>query len=373
MFNRMCIGLILALIGVTMVHAADKPVIFINTNLAPTGKPGVDLNSLVAANGGYKKFMELAESLGYEVRHGYLTSITPEVLEPVDLFILAIPGMTLMDEDKQAIVEFVRKGGGFFVLAYPENLFANAYLSNLESLLTNYGITFGQSSYNSIVAAMKSGTPFLAPEPVQEIRSPEGHVALLVDPVRAQTIASSNSGRVMAAYSINTSLLGSGKVLVVADFMMPFYQKLKLQTVDNLHLSNNAEFFTNVLLWFKGSADLTPLKVKVQKGPHTVGGTATVKVKVKNLGSSESVATTLVLTLCSVDGTSAGEEIKSLRKIDLPAIAPGAAKTIKTSVTFPAFLATGQYCLKAVVDPQGQSGDADTGNNAKTSVTFTIN
>lgn len=354
-------------------RADGKPVIFINTNLADTkGIPLFNIDNMVASNGGYADFMQIARDLGYEVRHGALSSTSADFLETIDVLILAIPGFSLLEEDKQAITDFIKGGGSLLVMVYPQSGFKNLDLSNLGSLLSGYGITFGPSSFSNLVGYLEGDTPFAGPDAAAEIASPFGRVALTLDQAKAKKAAVLSNGKVLAAYSIDTSMLGSGKVLVLGDFTIPYHYDVPKEN-DVIHLLDNEAFVTNFLRWFKGSPDLAALKVKVQGGPFAAGGTATVKVKTKNLGTSDSVATTVSITLYSFDGAAPAEEIKILKTVALPAVSAGKAKTIKAVITFPAFLSAGQYYITAQIDPKVTSGDTDTGNNLKQSIVFTLN
>ena len=147
--NCCTITLIFLLAGLVTAWAAadeqdsaslDQPLVLVNTN---NGDP--DWNAI---NQGHSMFYNRVRAAGYRVTQRYMSGYTDENLAGVDILVLPDVGgaaspyglAPLLDEDKEALRRFLRRGGGIMIYAYPGGF---SDYSNIDSFTRDYGIWFG--------------------------------------------------------------------------------------------------------------------------------------------------------------------------------------------------------------------------------------
>lgn len=365
----MLLGMVLAalLIGVATADAqkarpaADKVKFFINTNVGAT-----PLGNLVSTNGLYAKFAELVRAEGFEITHGLLVSITPDFLETIDVLMLPIPALILLDEDKDAIREFIRNGGSLFVLGWYDTGVPWWDFSNMDSLIREFGITFGQSSGgNRLFGSVVDPGPLSDPKDVSAIESTLARKALLVESGKAVKGATLENGQTLIAVSTNKTLLGKGRVIVCGDFSM-FAQS---DTANYIDASDNTDLAVNIIRYLGGSVDLMVNKIAFNGSSLASFNPANITVRVKNLGTLASGSGKLSIILADSAEVTGAEDIKTLKTLTFSDVAPGKKKKLKTSLSLPAFVGAGTYYLKVVIE---YNGDTDPSNNTKVSAPFTV-
>lgn len=346
-----CICVFLGAVQDEQPAAKKKPHVFITTNSCSS------YINCHATNGGYSKFAKNARESGFTIEHGQIMDITDELLESVDIFILATPPFSLDDEDKKALRRFLRRGGSLLVLTYIHDEWDG--FSNLDGFLVDYGITFGKfGGFHSYTANVIPDSPLSGPEPCEIIYNPYTVSFLQLDKKSAQVVARTDNGEILAAISLHKNL-GKGRMVVVgADHM--FYDNY-------IGKYDNEAFKTNILYYLYGGCDLKMLKTKFRGKNLSPGDDVTLIARVKNIGNLES-AETVVEFILSDDGEFTARpaaSVATLATVDLPPLAAGKAKKIKTKVAIPDSLEPGEYFLFAIADPEGTGNDSNPDNNIK--------
>lgn len=349
------IAVLVCLSAITVANerppAVDKPFILVNTN---TFWP-----EFHATNQGYGKFAEACRAEGFSIDHRFLVHITDNALEDVDVFILASPAFILDDDDKRALRDFMRRGGGLLVMAYPDD----PDEANLNSLLRGYGIWFDRFIIGGRFEADVSATsPLSGPYKCKVITSHfngDSFYFLGIDPDSAEAVATIDDGSIVAALS-HHKFLGKGRLVVAGTDVFPWEQ-----VIDRL---DNRAFVLNTMHYLIGSYDLSVVLSKFKGKSVIAGEKKTVIAKVKNIGTKVSDGTKIRFYL-SENGTLTGPttSVATLKTMKLAAIDPDKSKKIKVKVKIPSNIAVGDYYLIAAVDPEGTSKDSDQSNNTKAS------
>jgi hypothetical protein len=340
--------------------ASDKPLIFFLTQ---------QYENTTAVNGGFAEFSMLAKSLGYRVDHGRWTEINENLLDGIDVLVMAIPELFLNDNDKVALKEFIRGGGGLLVIGYNANHFLWTDYANLSGFLKEFGIEYGASSVGDMYGTMISGVPLAGPNTVNRIKSPSKHIEVVVrDTGKAQMQAGLDNGHGLLAIGTSKGIIGKGKLVVHGNVAM--FVKGQYSFID---YENNRELVANILLYFLGGYDLKMMSVKVKEKNLYPGDSVKVIVKIKNIGGADAGNFKISYVL-SDDGSllpaSALLELKTLNYKKI--IKAGKKVKITTTITIPTWIGSGDFYLVGVIDPDNQTHDADASNNAKAGKRFTI-
>lgn len=370
MFNKgtvLLLVLVALLLGVATAEAqksrpaADKVKFFINTNVGPN-----PIGNLVSTNGLYAKFAGLVRGEGFEITHGLLTEYSPDFLETIDVLMLPIPALIMLDDDKNAIRQFIKNGGAVFVLGWYDTGVPLWDFANMDSLIREYGITFGQSSSgNRLFGSVANPGPLAQPREVGAIESSVARKALIVESGKATKAVTLENGQTLIAVSTNKTLLGKGRVVVCGDFSM-FAES---DVISYIGASDNTDLAVNIIRYLGGSVDLAVNKIAFNGNALASFNPTTITVRVKNLGTLASGNAKLSIILTDSADVSGAEEIKTLKTVNFSNVAPGKKQKIKTSVSLPAFVGAGTYYLKAVIE---YNGDANGDNNLKVSAPFTV-
>jgi len=328
----------------------DEPLVFLNTNseIYGIGFNDLDLHSMLGKR---------LRAEGYRINHGKLGDLTDEILEGMDVLILLDPNFALLDEDKQALRNFLRDGGGLVLMVCQ----GYADLSNLGSFLVDYGIRFNPKTSQDTLAGVLSGSPLSGPRLCRQIGYNEtGRVYQLLDQGNAQAAAVTGSGYIVSSTSTHKNL-GRGGIVVIG------YDCLFMNMFIDDH--DNSAFALNVMDYLTSGFDLSVGLCKFKGRNVTAGDRVRVIGRVRNVSSKRSEATSVRFVLSSTnayDG-SPPEVVATLGNVNLPALGPGGFKKVKKKFRVPSGVAPGDYYVIAVADPDGTSGDANADNNYKAS------
>ena len=88
-------------------------------------------------------------SLQQYIRHFYrldvgMAAFTPSLLDSYDVVVIKTPTVTFPEEELRALEQYVRKGGGLFLIGDHTNVFGTS--SNLNPLATRFGLRFNYDS-----------------------------------------------------------------------------------------------------------------------------------------------------------------------------------------------------------------------------------
>lgn len=318
-------------------------------------------SDFTAINGGFADFAKACRKADFGIDHRMLGSIADEDLEGVDIFILAVQPFSLGKDDKAALRRFVRNGGGLLMIAH-QNL---SDVSNLSSFSQDYGITFKNAPpWHPWKAQILSKSPLRGPKNCSIIgcNSPNGaRFNLEVDSKNAEAVA-----RVLEVNEIICAIskhknLGKGRFAVIGS-MMPFYHLF-------FSLYDNENFCINMMHYLSERFDLTVVLSKFKGKDFLPGKKITVIGKIKNTGTGASNATKVRFLLSDTDTYPVGPpaDVITLKTVNLGPIQPNKTKKIKAKAKIPNGIASGEYYLITVVDPEGASGDSNAANNFKAS------
>ncbi len=332
--------------------SADSPFIFVNTN-SPYG-------FIVAINRQFSSFAQIARSMGFDIDHGHLNEITDEFLEDVDILVLAAPGFALLDEDKAALRRFLQRGGGLFFMAAHRNW---VDLSNYDSFLGEYGITFGISEWGTVKATVPPGCTLSGPYPCYQITNNLGlsKAYLVTDPSKTEIVAIRPNGNILGAVSTNRRPLGLGRMVVFGGIGV--VSNNALAQYDNTNLAKN------ILTYLLGGSDLRTTLCKFKGRNIRPGSKVKLIAKARNDGNEASSATIVRFFLCTTNtyNDSPPEVVATLGSADLPSLDPGKSKKVKIKVRISTSVTPGDYYVIAVADPDDTIGDTNTSNNYKAS------
>ena len=319
-------------------------------------------SDLYTAEGGYAKFAELALQLGFAVEGRRLSKFTDGVLGDADILILPLQSFVLSDGDIGALRQFVRNGGGVFVLGYCEDMFmANEHtLESLGRFISDYGVQFAASSSNDAMASVDKDSPLSSPHPAAEVRSPYLRELLGIDESKADAAAVFQDGGIHTAFSVHKGALGLGRLVVCGD--------ANLATTDGpqpvIGMADNTNFLKNILIYLKGGADLGISMVKFRGKSATPGARVVVISRVKNFGNLSSGKGKVSVLLVSADDSQPSFELDPLKTVKIKPLAPGKSKKCKITVSIPLEVEEGEYLVLVKVEPKGNGGDTDPANNS---------
>lgn len=330
---------------------AAKTKILMNSNAEPAPE-------FYRPDKGWSDFADELESRGFDFDHKSMQGISESDLVGVDIFVLINPVFTLMDDDKAALRNFVKNGGSLFVLVHGNDTWGDT--SNMDSLLKNFGIEFGQVNFGELIAEVPAGCTCAGPNPCSRVRFMNATALLQLDSKNTEVVVKTENGDVLGAISTHNNL-GKGKLAVLGNSLI--FHNVRLPYQDNLN------FGLNIFEYLKGGVDLSVVLSKLKGKNLTAGKEVTLIGKVKNEGSSASPATkvrfALSKTASPVSGAASSQ--KTLATVDLSSVAAGKRKKVKTKAKIPSSVKKGSYYLLTIVDPKGTSGDSNTGNNYKAS------
>lgn len=140
--------------------------------------------------------------------------ITPEDLEMSDLLFIHVPSSRYTKNEVDAIHEFIRTGGSLF-LAFDVDGWATLEQTNLNDLISPFGIKFGADSPDTEVgASTRSGK--ITSEAVK-IPYHGGRI------VEGGTPFAFTTGPEEVPFAVFAELAGGGKIVVMGDAMAPLY------------------------------------------------------------------------------------------------------------------------------------------------------
>jgi len=101
-----------ACVGASGLYAAEtKAVLFDNAHLQSIG------NANWTTTGGFSDFADTVKGMGYAVDENKNQKITLDYLKKYDAFVIPEPNIKFAPEEEQAIVEYVKGGGGLYMIA----------------------------------------------------------------------------------------------------------------------------------------------------------------------------------------------------------------------------------------------------------------
>ena len=222
--------------------AKDKPVLYINTNVSW---------AIGEVTKSFSDFIALAEAEGFEVDHGYLNRITDSFLEGIDVLMIYSPGNYFLDSDKAAIRRFLRGGGSLLMIPAHSWFFDD--LSNIGSLIEEYGIGIGPEHYNSnILGNVPADCPMAGPEKCKKVELRHSRVCLVVDKKYARSVIDLTDGQIGGAICTNPKRIGKGKLVVLGNSLQSYQYQ------------DNRAFNINMLKYLYGSFDINVLLTKVK-------------------------------------------------------------------------------------------------------------
>ncbi len=314
---------------------------------------------------GYARFAELARRLGFAVEGRRLWKFTGGVLGDADILILPLQSFVLSDGDIGALRQFVRNGGGVFVLGYCEDMFmANEHtLESLGRFISSYGIKFASPSVNDAIASVDKDSPLSGPHPATEVCSPDMRELLGIDESKADAVAAFGDGGIHTAFSVHKGALGLGRLVVCGDASLAS----TTGAPPVIEMADNTNFLKNILLYLKGGADLGISMVKFRGKSATPGASVVVISRVKNFGNLSSGKGKVSVLLVSNDDSQPSFELDPLKTVKIKPLAPGKSKRFRVTVSIPPGVEAGEYLVLVKVESKGEAGDTDTANNSMAS------
>lgn len=162
--------------------------------------------------------------------------ITAENLEFSDLLFIHVPSSRYSENEVEAIHEFLRNGGSLF-LAFDVDGWATLEQTNVNDLISPFGIRFGSDSPDTEVgAATRSGK--VTGEPIK-IPYHGGRI------VNGGTPFAFTTGTEEVPFAVFKELDGGGKIIVMGDAMAPLYMN-SWQGVDDYQTE---KFMEAVIQW----------------------------------------------------------------------------------------------------------------------------
>ena len=314
---------------------------------------------------GYARFAELARKLGFAVEGRRLSKFTGGVLGDADILILPLQSFALSDGDVGALRQFIKSGGGVFVLGYNEIMFTNIghALNNLGTFISGYGIEFAAPSCDAASALVDKASPLSRPYPAAHIRSPNMRRLLDIDASKADAAAVFEDGGIHTAISIHWKTLGLGRLVVCGDMNLPLCDD---SNGDVIGKADNTPFLKNILLYLKGGPDLGISMVKFRGKTAYPGSKIVVISRVMNFGNISSGKAKVSVLLVSADSQPAFE-LDPLKTVRIKALEPGKSRKYKIVAPIPLGVDDGDYFVLVKVEPNGDGEDLDAANNSMAS------
>lgn len=167
----------------------------------------------------YTNFFELLD-WHYEVRRHQEGPITPAVLQGADVLILKTPVQPVLPAEIEAIEQFVRAGGGLFLIGDHTNLFGMT--TYINALAGRFGLAFRPDDTFDLIteSATRWTRPVWLPHPI----------ANLVPAFEFET-----SATIVAPFDARAVMIGSAMGSETADFNNPGF-------FGDLHLDQSEDF-----------------------------------------------------------------------------------------------------------------------------------
>jgi len=334
-------------------ESSYQPLVLVNTNC---GDP-----SWQAVNGGHSMFYNRVRAAGYRVDQRRMTGYTDEDLAGVDILVLPNVGgygtPVLVDDDKEALRRFLRRGGGILICAY--SMFGWADFSNIDSFIRDYGMWFGPSRIAGRLGYIEDGCHLAYTRPCKTLAT--GSVPYVdcrkdinINPENAVAAVKTALDEILVAYSTSPNL-GTGRMVVIGTDMC-FHNY-------HLDLEDNSNFGLNIIDYLSGRCDLRVAQCKIKKtgSKRKIQATAIVR----NIRFSASNATNVTFFLFSTGSYVADSEelVANLGSLNMAALNPGESIELTRTVKIRKNTSPGDYYIIAVADPDGTSGDVDSDNN----------
>jgi hypothetical protein len=388
------------LTGFSLAGISDdetKPYVLINTNVTDPGYHAI--------NEFYRQFWKMVKEEGFEVNQAFLTEITDETLEGVDILFLAIPGFSLSEADKEALNRFLQGGGGIVLMGYPNRpipfdslistskYFMYTDFTNLNSFIRKYGITFGNAA-QATLGMVYQMSPLVDPYPCEKILlGPGGIVAsvtsafnangllfvlnnfeiLKVDEEHAEAFLHAINSDVVAGARSFSEKLGKGRLVVFGTdvlFSNFAYNFIKQKRRAGIYW-DNFELGLNLMHYLAGHADLALDRVKVRKKNHTAGEEITCVFNASNAGIIDVSTAEVVFYLTQDSSTTPIKVLTEIGSVDVGPLAAGMKlNPVKTKLTLPTDLEPGSYYVAGEIV---YGGDGNEDNNMKWSKEFSVN
>jgi hypothetical protein len=331
--------------------AADKPIIYLNTNAG----------TLPSFTGNLSKLAADLRAEGYTLQEGPLDydDITDEFLSGIDVLFLIDPKTPLLEDSKAALRRFLRNGGALLIMVWQ---FWYGEKSNLNSFTMDFGLWYGYDRSYDTYAKVLPASPLSKPSKCDAIGSKEiGRVQVVINTKYAQVVAREEKqfNDIFVALSISKNL-GKGR-LVIIGYDMLFYDTW-IETYDN------RAFAKNLFRYLAGGgADLKVMLSKITGTNLSAGSAANIIGKVKNISATESESTSLsfILSDSNTYPVRPSANTAVLKTVTIGALNPNKKIKVKTTAKIPSWILPDDYYLIVVVDPENETGDTDTSNNYK--------
>ncbi len=250
--------LVLLMFAVTFTAPAIE-VLYDDTHAQTAG------NADWVPEGAYSEMVDMLKSNGYNVKS--LSNVeqegllTPEILADFKALILAEPNNPYSETEQAAIVEFVKNGGGLFVIGDHHNADRNGNgwdaVKIFNTFCSNFGFKFMQ---NSIYEAPVSGPANKDHPAMYGVRSMgiwAGATFEIVPSDSAKAVGLMDSRIAKAPYMVAAEF-GSGRVVAIGD-SSPFddgvgcgEKKNKLHDSYDSFMYSHPQFAYNALTWICG-------------------------------------------------------------------------------------------------------------------------
>jgi|GEM_PF-3922454 len=127
-----------ACVGASGLYAAEtKAVLFDNAHLQSIG------NANWTTTGGFSDFADTVKGMGYAVDENKNQKITLDYLKKYDAFVIPEPNIKFAPEEEQAIVEYVKGGGGLYMIADHAGADRNNDGWDAVKIFNNFSTPFG--------------------------------------------------------------------------------------------------------------------------------------------------------------------------------------------------------------------------------------
>ncbi len=127
----------LAAVPCAALSAETRAVLFDNAHLESIG------NANWTITGGYSDFADTIKGLGYQVEENKNQKITLDYLKKYEAFIIPEPNTKFNPEEEQAIVEYVKAGGGLYMIADHAGADRNNDGWDAVKIFNNFSTPFG--------------------------------------------------------------------------------------------------------------------------------------------------------------------------------------------------------------------------------------
>lgn len=327
----------------------DKPFIFLNT---ASYIYDLGINTTQAT------FAQIARKVGFRIEHGVQSNLHEGFLDDVDVLILFEPNFPIVGENLVALRQWIRNGG--ILLAFGWNY------NKLNGLMSEFGAEFGKpySSSNNLV--VPAGSPLAGPRAFKKIWNYASNPITILDNTKSEAILKYEDGKIAITRTLRNT--GKGEIIALAcAWLIGDYANIK--DFDNAKLVENLLIYIYSII--KGdtttddSLDLNLYKLKTKGGSLFLPGDDIKFVaKIKNIGTMVGEETRVAFYLQRL-GSAPSAKIE-ITSATVPAIKAKKKIKIAKKAFLPDDLAPGNYEVTAVIDPEGVTDDANTGNNSAT-------